>query len=408
MTEMRKPDPDTLQGLPRVVVVQPALAGYRVDLFNRLAQRFDFEVVFLRPQISYHKDVRQSALRASLQCRFSDLPHNWVWFNRDVPAGLLALVDRLRPDVVVTGEFSLATTAVASMRWRHPATGHVIWSDENNATLNGHNSIRHALRRSLGRRADALILCSRPVADAFARRYGIDRDRISVCGVHQEPASVRARLAAARETAEEMIGQHDLGGRRLVVFVGRLAPEKNLPLALQAFSRVLSRQADTRLVLVGSGPEREQLGRLAEHLGISARVIFAGHCEGDRLFAWYRMASVLVLPSTYEPYGAVVNEALICGVPVLCSDRAGAAHLIRSGINGQLFSPDAPDELAIALESARPWLCDAAEVASCDRPDLMPLSFDEDVEGYAQAVNLALEQRARNRGRPAKRVGPAT
>ena len=73
-------------------------------------------------------------------------------------------------------------------------------------------------------------------------------------------------------------------------------------------------------------------------LQLTERILFPGRYEGDKLYAWYLCASGFVLPSIIEPFGTVVNEALIFGLKVFCTQYAGASCLIRTN-NGLIYNP---------------------------------------------------------------------
>ena len=88
--------------------------------------------------------------------------------------------------------------------------------------------------------------------------------------------------------------------------------------------------------------------------------------------AWYQRVDLFVLPSIREAFGAVVNEALVAGCPVLVSSLAGAAELVVPGWNGEVFSPDSESELA---EKMKVWL-DRTEDGPEARPSLMPVRFE--------------------------------
>lgn len=114
----------------------------------------------------------------------------------------------------------------------------------------------------------------------------------------------------------------------LVALVTRLAQEKNLDLAFDAF-RALQRQTpDARFLLVGDGPERKRLEK--QHLDC----LFAGMQTGERLAAHYASADLFLYPSTSETFGNVVLEAMACGLPVVSYDYAAAHEYIRHGVNG--------------------------------------------------------------------------
>jgi glycosyltransferase involved in cell wall biosynthesis len=122
------------------------------------------------------------------------------------------------------------------------------------------------------------------------------------------------------------------------LYVGRLAPEKDIGTLLEAFSRVLQKVPSARMVLVGSGPERDALSAQSKALHIEGAVDFAGSKDVDGLRDEYARASCLVLPSTSEPWGLVVNEALSYGCPVVVSNRCGCIpELVEDGVTGYVF-----------------------------------------------------------------------
>jgi glycosyltransferase involved in cell wall biosynthesis len=134
------------------------------------------------------------------------------------------------------------------------------------------------------------------------------------------------------------------------LYVGRFAPEKNLPVLLRAYQRYRERHPDGwRLVMVGDGPQRAELQSLAAECGL-ADIVWPGFKHFDELPHFYAFAGCLVLPSVMEPWGLVVNEAMACGLPVLVSRKCGcAADLVVEGANGYTFDPADIDALADRL-----------------------------------------------------------
>lgn len=166
-----------------------------------------------------------------------------------------------------------------------------------------------------------------------------------------EAAEALARRVAARA-----------GAAPRFLYVGRLAPEKGLDTLLRAFARARGGlPAGASLVLVGAGPERTQLLALAAELQLGASVVFAGAMDAAGLSAEYARASCLVLPSTREPWGLVVNEALHHGCPAIVSEVCGCRpDLVRDGVTGLAF--DAGDTAALAqrLEQSLQAFADVA------------------------------------------------
>jgi glycosyltransferase involved in cell wall biosynthesis len=121
----------------------------------------------------------------------------------------------------------------------------------------------------------------------------------------------------------------------VVLFCAKLQPWKRPADLLHAFAQANLRAA--LLVFAGEGPLRAELESEAVALGISSRVRFLGFVNQSQLPAVYTSADVMVLPSEYEPFGVVVNEAMCCGCPVIASDRVGAAKDLIEPINREFI-----------------------------------------------------------------------
>jgi glycosyltransferase involved in cell wall biosynthesis len=120
----------------------------------------------------------------------------------------------------------------------------------------------------------------------------------------------------------------------VALYVGRLAPEKNLGLLVAAYHAMRQVQPGLRLVLVGDGPARQALTEAMPD------AVFAGTRYGEALAQHYASADLFVFPSMTETFGNVTVEALSSGLPVLAYDHAAAAALVRSGHNGLLARLD--------------------------------------------------------------------
>jgi 1,2-diacylglycerol 3-alpha-glucosyltransferase len=128
--------------------------------------------------------------------------------------------------------------------------------------------------------------------------------------------------------------------RRYFLYVGRLAPEKNLTRLIRAFATYRAEGGDWELVLAGDGSLRNYLIAECVAKGVEASVHFTGMKRTEELIPCYAFASCFVLPSTREPWGLVANEAMASGLPLLLSTRCGcAADLLVEGVNGYLFDP---------------------------------------------------------------------
>jgi glycosyltransferase involved in cell wall biosynthesis len=126
---------------------------------------------------------------------------------------------------------------------------------------------------------------------------------------------------------------------RYILFVGRLVMQKGVDTALRAFSVLLLRCPDIRLIIVGDGSLTLYFQRVARYLGFSSQVSFVGWKTGQSLVRLYQGAEVVVMPSFYEPFGMVALEAMACARPVVATRAGGLVEVVEDGVNGYLVPP---------------------------------------------------------------------
>jgi glycosyltransferase involved in cell wall biosynthesis len=124
-----------------------------------------------------------------------------------------------------------------------------------------------------------------------------------------------------------------------IIYVGRLSEHKRVDLLLNAVSMASRDSPEIKCAIIGDGPERENLGRLAKELKIEENVDFLGFLEREEdVISGMKSSKIFVLPSTREGFGISVLEANACGLPavVVDSKKNAAASLITEGVNGAL------------------------------------------------------------------------
>ncbi len=250
-----------------------------------------------------------------------------VWFGAAAPLALLSPLARKAG----------ATRVVASTH------GHEVgWSMLPVA--------RHALRR-IGDDADVITYVSGYTRGRFAAAFGpraslerlspgVDVDRFT-------PDSVsRAQLRA----------RYELGDRPVVVCLSRLVPRKGQDMLIRAFDQIRRRVPGAALVIVGGGPYRESLHKLAHRIGVADDVLFTGGVPGEELPAHHAMADVFAMPCRtrgagldVEGLGIVFLEASASGVPVVAGRSGGAPETVRDGETGWVVDGTDVDAIAAAV-----------------------------------------------------------
>lgn len=363
--------------MKKLLIFHSALAPYRVDFFNALADNFDCTIVFLSRN-NRNQPFEQNKLLS--QCRFHNvfMDKKLVVKGRDLNFGYLHYLLKYKPDVVIGGEYGFPTLlpCIYRLLLRKAYTLYTI-CDDSLKIAKECKGIRKRLRDFLSKRLDGFIFISEEVAKWYVDNFHLKSYPI-VFPIIRDEKTYRLKLKEVLPISIKFQKDFGLIGKVVFLYVGRLTEVKNIPFLMSAFSKI--KRKNVCLVLVGEGDEKEELQSYACRLGIEKDVFFVGRYEGDELYAWYNLANLFILPSKYEPFGAVTAEALQAGCPVLCSCNAGSSALIRGEINGNTFSPYDEDELIDLLEKyismSYPLDLNISEI----RKSLLPYSFDDCVK----------------------------
>jgi glycosyltransferase involved in cell wall biosynthesis len=178
----------------------------------------------------------------------------------------------------------------------------------------------------------------------------------------------------------------------VVLFCAKLQTWKRPLDLLRGFAA--SNVHGAHLVFAGEGPQRLELEAEARSLGLSDRVRFIGFANQTQLPEIYRASDLMVLPSEYEPFGVVVNEAMLCGCPVVVSDRVGAGYdLITSGENGFVFPFGDVQSLAAILKETLIAPDRLRVLGDSARRRMQSWAPSDNINAVAHAVALACDLR---------------
>ena len=173
--------------------------------------------------------------------------------------------------------------------------------------------------------------------DRYYLTYGADEEKI-----YRYPFTslyVKDILSEAPTLREKVEVRRSLGitEQKVVLAVGQFIHRKGFDILIKAAGRM---PRDTGFYFVGGNPSEEYL-RLREKVGLQKTVHFVGFCEKEKLSLYYKAADLFVLPTREDIWGLVINEAMAHGLPVISTDRCGAAlELVRDGENGYIIPTD--------------------------------------------------------------------
>lgn len=162
------------------------------------------------------------------------------------------------------------------------------------------------------------------------RSYGVTKPIYVIPGGLELPRFRTSRKGALRKKLRLF------GHTQIVLYVGRLGKEKSVDLIIKSFGLVAKKLGDSRLVIVGDGPEREKLEKLTHEVGVTDKTFFTGFISREEIPAVYADADIFAFASQTETQGLVVPEALASGLPCVVVNDPAFEDVIRNGYNGLL------------------------------------------------------------------------
>lgn len=370
----------------KVAVLTNIVPTYRYPIFAALARQ---ETLDLRIFVSLPIERSTPEAQATLPLHYSPgINLRWRTYHRQVarsqieplhiPLRLFYDLARFRPQVIISGELglrSLGAWLLAKLLSSHL----VIWTEEITETARSKSGLQHRLRRFLIPRTRAFLAWGEPAAD-YLRSFDVPDRAIYLCAQAVDNDAWLERVRKLdRNQLRAKLGFHG----RIFLSVSQLINGKGIDLLISAWLAVPQHyRADSKLVIVGRGSEAE---RLKQQAGDHPDIVFAGYQPQEQLADYYAAADVFIFPSLIDVWGLVVNEAMVCGLPVLASKYAGASQgLVQNTGAGEVFDPADHGEFTALLQRwcTRPLSIEPRFIRSI----IAPFNFDVSISAMRRVI----------------------
>lgn len=390
----------------RLAILTSHVIQYQDPLFRRLAAEADIDLTVLfgsrmgaeryldwdlGVELSWDLEMLQGYRHVFLR-NLSPKPLGGFWSR--INPGVVGALARGRYDAVVimgwgsvTSWFAFLTCLVIGTPFL--LSGDNSFVDDTPATIRGRVR-RFVLQRLFARTAGFLLMGA--MNGDFYRHFGADAGRFFLVPYAIDNERFEVGSAMSEAEREALRRELDIAPSQMVVlFSGKLIPRKQPLHALLAVERMQHRDR-VSLVFMGDGSERQMLETYAHEHGIDD-VHFLGFVNQTRMPRIYGMSDVMVLPSTYDPRGTVVNEAMACGLPVVITDRVGVygdGDIVRDGENGFVYPADSIERLATILDTLAVDPALRARMGARSREIIGTWDYDRDVEGILAALKATV------------------
>lgn len=318
-----------------------SITSYYVDMHNYLSDNLDFKIYYVYKNFLNHNSDNLSKSLHFIPTYLSPKSKNAFRFKE-----LVSIIKSNSPKNIIAIEYSFLTLQLIFIKYLYGFDYKIIVRTDDSLDMLNHSlTFKHSLaKKIISPFVDDFILCDKSVYEYYQIKYS----KGVYFPIVRDEQKMLSELAKAKSLGIEFVANYNLQQKKILIFVGRLIPVKNIETILKAINRI--ERDDFVFTIVGDGPLRNDLEHEAEKS--SHRVIFTGNLTGQDLLAWYNIAHVLILPSWKEAFGAVVNEAMIANCFPIISEKVGSKGLVDDGVTGYIFNPHDDKSLAELIVKA--------------------------------------------------------
>ncbi|HEX7705952.1 MAG TPA: glycosyltransferase family 4 protein [Thermoanaerobaculia bacterium] len=381
----------------RVALVASHVIQYQAPFYRLLAQHPEIDLTVLYSSRAGAEVYRDREMQTSLRWDvdlLSGYRHRFLrnagWgegYSRLLNPGVIpAVLSRQFDAVILFMGWGTITSLLAIAACRMSGTPFFLFGDssfpppEETAT----QQLRAGFLRAIFRMAGGFLVSGTLNRDYY-RHYGADPARFFLVpwAIDNERFTSASRMSAdERNELRQRFGAtpDDV----VIVYSAKLLPRKD-PMTLLRGVAAMRHRKPALVLFLGHGELRDSLERFAREENL--RVHFAGFVNQADLPRYYAAGDIFVLPSVYEPRGAVVNEAMACGLPVIVTDRCGSnGDIVREGDNAFVFPAGNALHLAVHLDTLAEDPHFRARMAQRSTAIIAEWSYERGVEGVLAAL----------------------
>lgn len=322
----------------RLVILTNILTPYRIPLFEEIQNQILDLTVLLMAKSEENRQWNDEKSRLNtlvlpgihLKPRGHEVS---IHFNYRVMKTLI----KINPDIVLSGGFFAPTNMMALLYCKLFRKKHVGWGEMTLRNPREHSFFKKMIRKIMTRMSDAFIASSSEARDTLIH-YGGKKERILTAVMPINVDQFKEKADEFRASSEFQTLKQNFSSP-ILLSVGRMIDYKGYKELFKIYEEVLRFIPEISLVLVGDGPERKTYEAIAEERSLK-NIHFTGFLQMKDLIKYYVISDLFVFPTLFDPFGAVLSEAMACAVPVFSSIFAAATRdLVLNEFNGYRFNP---------------------------------------------------------------------
>lgn len=371
----------------KVALIHNIVSPYRIPVFEGLANHalIDLTVFYCakthnnREWKIIHSDKYRYKFLSGIKIEFFEIVYH---INFDI----IPIILKKKFDVVIIGGSSDFTTQIAFLLTKLVKTPIVLWSEGIDNPKGRIGKIVSPIFNYITKHSDAIIVPGSKSKEYYLS-VGATKNNIFIAPNIVENDYFIKQSTNFKEEKERIRKEMKIDGKKVIIFVGQLIKRKGVDNLIHAVNKLNKTIPDIILFIVGNGPLRSELQEICK-ISKNHNVYFTGWIDEKEKVKYYSIADIFVLPTLFDVWGLVINEAMCCGLPVITTTTAGCSYdMIFNGENGFIVKPDDVNELAEAIKKAfeNPIGCDKMGERSLD---IIKNNFNQEicVNGFVSAI----------------------
>lgn len=319
----------------KVVILHPPLYPVNHKLFNELGKYCDLHVICFGDNPRLHINWKsRDFISAENNYKLIVLKGPSVSKRLQFSSSYLKYIYNTKPDVVISTAFWIPSL-LSSILKRILKYKFCVLTDANLYTASNLSLIKNLLRKFIVYKSDILLSGSKLTSEYL---YQLTNDHFKIKSSYQviDVKDWRDRLLQIDDKSDLRVNHNIHENDRVLLCVSNLEQKKNIESIISQMKYL----NDYKLIIIGEGDLYNDLKDLVDKLNLNNLITFLGRKNGTNLLKYFKMADIFIFPSKNDQFGFVVSEALASGLPVICSEFAGASSLIEDGFNGYIIDPN--------------------------------------------------------------------
>lgn len=323
----------------KVVIIHNIIAPYKVALFNELSTLIpNMEVIFIA-----EKEIRRDW---NIDYTKINFPYTLLFKGAidSINSYMIAkktwsTLENIRPQTSIICDYSNIFGWVA-LRWAKKNKNNLIFWLDSTYDDKKHYFPIEPVKHFFLKHFDTFLAPGKKTKH-YLEYMKVDSSKIFTTGYSVNNDFFIEQYQLYKNKKETLLNKLEIKRKQNFIFIGRFSPEKNILNLLNSFLEISKNNGEWGLILLGDGPLKNEIDTFISNNNLQNKILLPGFIQQDRIVKYLIASDVFILPSLSEPWGLVVNEAMLCHLPVIVSTKCGCQpELVQEGVNGFSFDPN--------------------------------------------------------------------